>query len=45
MCKVERSPARVSWLIKFAGQVLTTADTKREADELCKKLNRKYGLV
>lgn len=45
MCLTERSPAKVSWLVKFGGRVITTCDTKREAEELCRKLNRKYGLI
>lgn len=34
MCDIVRSPARVSWLVKYNGCILDTADTKAEAEDI-----------
>lgn len=39
---VKRSPARVCWHVKLGEQLITTAQTKHEANRIASQLNREY---
>ena len=40
--EIKRSPARQSWMVMCNGQMVMTACTKREAQEIVDKFKRTY---